>query len=195
MAPTCTNCGGNDFVWANELKTGTSVTGATSNLSLRSRGEIPLGTRICRACGKAELFLRDLTILHRPHLWKQGEFVPIQTKAAAKEPEHHGHAAPPPAAPAPPASSPMPADPPVLPAPPPPPAPEPEPSAPAAPAEPAPSAVELAAMSPSPPLRRPMHGSAPPAPPPAPAPTASPEPEPPAPKAKSAKKRSSKKSD
>jgi hypothetical protein len=98
LAPTCSNCGTNDFVWANELKTGTGLAG-TGTLSLRTRGEIPLGTRICRTCGHADLFLRDLSILRNPASWRQGEFVPIQSKATAKPaspppaPElHHEHA-------------------------------------------------------------------------------------------------------
>ncbi len=98
MPPTCSNCGAGDFVWANELKTG-NLSGGT--LSLRSRGEIPLGTRICRTCGHADLFLRDLTILHQPHTWRQGEFIPIVAKPAAPKvaPVHahaHATAAPPP---------------------------------------------------------------------------------------------------
>ncbi|MGI0131925.1 MAG: hypothetical protein ACREDK_02335 [Thermoplasmata archaeon] len=79
MAPTCSNCGGNEFVWSNELKTGTGFSG-TGTLSLRARGEIPLGTRICRSCGHADLFLRDLTILQKPHTWRPGEFIPIQSR-------------------------------------------------------------------------------------------------------------------
>ncbi|MCI4362384.1 MAG: hypothetical protein L3J77_04235 [Thermoplasmata archaeon] len=112
VAPTCSNCGASDFVWANELKTG-SVGGGT--LSLRSRGEIPLGTRICRVCGHADLFLRDLAILHQPHTWRPGEFVPITPKPVAPKPtaptHPHAHAAPPPPppppAPAPPAPNPL----------------------------------------------------------------------------------------
>ena len=136
MAPVCTNCNGTDFVWANDLKTGTMGAG----LSLRTRGEIPLGARICRTCGHAELFLRDLTVLHQPHTWRPGEFVPIVTKPIAKAPEHHHSAAAPSApthAPAPVAAAPPPPPPPSPPAPlpvpappaaaPPPPAPEPEP--------------------------------------------------------------------
>lgn len=134
MAPVCTNCNGTDFVWANDLKTGSMGAG----LSLRSRGEVPLGARICRTCGHAELFLRDLSILHQPHHWRPGEFVPIVTKPVAKPPEHH-HDPPPPA---PPALAPAPA---VAPAPMPPPPPE-APSAPPAPpvaeAVPPPTATE-----------------------------------------------------
>lgn len=101
MPPTCSNCGANEFVWANELKTG--MTGG-GTLSLRSRGEVPLGTRICRTCGHADLFLRDLSILHQPHTWRPGEFVPITPKAAPAKsaPAAHAHPAPPPSPPPPP---------------------------------------------------------------------------------------------
>ena len=97
MAPVCTNCNGTDFVWANELKTG--MTGAS--LSLRTRGEIPLGTRICRTCGHADLFLRDISILHQPNLWRPGEFIPIVPKPATHASSHHAthHAPEPPSAP------------------------------------------------------------------------------------------------
>ncbi len=126
MAPVCSNCNGTDFVWANELKTG--MTGGGS-LSIRARGDLPLGTRICRTCGHADLFLRDISILHQPHLWRPGEFIPIIAKTATKPAPHH--AAPPSAPPmAPttpmPASAPPPA-PPAAPPPPPPPPPEPSP--------------------------------------------------------------------
>ncbi len=60
VPPVCSNCGANDFVWANELKTG-SIGGGT--LSLRSRGELSMGTRICKSCGHADLFLKDPAIL------------------------------------------------------------------------------------------------------------------------------------
>jgi hypothetical protein len=101
LPPTCSNCGANEFVWANELKTG--MTGG-GTLSLRSRGEVPLGTRICRTCGHADLFLRDLSILHQPHTWRPGEFVPITPKAAPPKPAPvtHAHPAPPPSPPPPP---------------------------------------------------------------------------------------------
>jgi hypothetical protein len=106
VAPTCSNCGAGDFVWANELKTG-NLSGGT--LSLRSRGEIPLGTRICRTCGHADLFLRDLTILHQPHTWRPGEFVPITPKPSAPKPAPtHAHAHPPAAPPPPPPAAPPP---------------------------------------------------------------------------------------
>ncbi|MCI4324682.1 MAG: hypothetical protein L3K00_02180 [Thermoplasmata archaeon] len=107
MPPTCSNCGASDFVWANELKTG--MTGG-GTLSLRSRGEVPLGTRICRTCGHADLFLRDLAILHQPHTWRPGEFVPITPKAApAKPAAPHVHPTPPPSPPPPPPAAPAPA--------------------------------------------------------------------------------------
>jgi hypothetical protein len=107
LAPTCSNCGASDFVWANELKTG-NLSGGT--LSLRSRGEIPLGTRICRTCGHADLFLRELSILQQPHLWRPGEFIPITPKPAAPKPAPtHPHAHPPAAPPPPPPPTPAPA--------------------------------------------------------------------------------------
>jgi hypothetical protein len=133
VAPTCTNCGANDFLWANELKTG--MTGGGS-LSLRSRGEVPLGARICRQCGHAELFLRDLTILHHPHTWRPGEFIPIPSRPASAASAQHARASSNPPAPVPtptpvavaaapavaPASAPPPSPPPVpaVPDPPPP---------------------------------------------------------------------------
>ena len=137
MAPVCSNCSGTDVVWSNELKTG--MTGG-GTLSLRARGEIPLGTRICRTCGHADLFLRDISILHQPHNWRAGEFIPIVSKPVAKPAGHHagtGHVAPTvPATPAPIATpAPPPAAPSAAPPPPPPPpmapAPDPEPIAPA----------------------------------------------------------------
>lgn len=82
MAPTCSNCGATDFVWAQEVKTGVPGSG----LSLRARGEVPMGTRICTGCGHADLFLRDLDLIHKPHLWRPGEFVPIRGKPAAPVP-------------------------------------------------------------------------------------------------------------
>jgi hypothetical protein len=107
VPPTCSNCGASDFVWANELKTG--MTGG-GTLSLRSRGEIPLGTRICRTCGHADLFLRDLAVLHQPHTWRPGEFVPIVPKTPApKPPVVHAHPTPPPSHPPPPPAAPAPA--------------------------------------------------------------------------------------
>jgi hypothetical protein len=113
VAPVCSNCNGTDFVWANELKTG--ITGAS--LSLRARGEVPLGTRICRTCGHADLFLRDISILHQPHNWRPGEFVPIVAKPSTK-PTHSSHAAaapppPPPSASTAPDSPPPPPPPPM----------------------------------------------------------------------------------
>ena len=148
MAPVCTNCNGTDFVWANDLKTGAMGAG----LSLRSRGEVPLGARICRTCGHAELFLRDLSILHQPHTWRPGEFVPIVAKPAAKPTEHHHHAEPAPA-PAPTAA----------PAPPPPP-PPPAPVASPPPPEPAPAAPEpTVEMPPSEPVADPAAASTAPA--------------------------------
>jgi hypothetical protein len=142
VAPVCSNCSGTDFVWANELKTG--MTGGGS-LSIRARGDLPLGTRICRSCGHADLFLRDISILHQPHLWRPGEFIPIVAKSSAKPVTHHAPeptpvaaAAPPEAPPAPTPVAPPPPPPPPEPAPAPEPEPMPEPEAPpvAEPAEP-----------------------------------------------------------
>jgi hypothetical protein len=121
MAPVCTNCGGNEFVWAGELKTGGRF--GQGPLSLRSGGELPLGTRICRGCGHADLFLRDVTILQAPHHWRPGEFVPISAPASG---HHSRHSEPAPStvvparAPSPPAPAPEVA---LAPAPPPPPEP------------------------------------------------------------------------
>jgi hypothetical protein len=164
VPPVCSNCGAGDFVWANDLKTGGAIGGGT--LSLRSRGELSLGTRICRSCGHADLFLKDPSILHAPHTWRPGEFVPIQTKTEpATHPGHGSHHATSPTAPTPP--SPTPAEP-ILPQPlpptvaesPPPPPPEPSPgmteSAPAdvpAPAD-APPATEGEAPAKRPARRR-----------------------------------------
>jgi hypothetical protein len=137
VAPVCSNCNGSDFVWANELKTG--MTGAS--LSLRSRGEVPLGTRICRTCGHADLFLRDISILHQPHNWRPGEFVPIVPKST-------GPKAPTPAPSTPSAPPSMPPPPP--PPPPPEPEPVPEPPAPAAAGDAAAPAAPAAEESPKP---------------------------------------------
>ncbi len=79
MAPLCSNCGGTEFVWAGELKTGGRF--GQGPLALRSGGELPLGTRICRSCGHADLFLRDTAILSNPHHWRPNEFVPISSPA------------------------------------------------------------------------------------------------------------------
>ena len=89
LAPTCSNCGASDFVWANDLKTG-GIGGGS--LSLRSRGELSLGTRICRSCGHADLFLKDPSILRQPHTWKPGEFTPITSKPANGPAPHSGPA-------------------------------------------------------------------------------------------------------
>jgi len=138
LAPVCSNCGASDFVWANDLKTGGLGGGS---LSLRSRGELSLGTRICRACGHADLFLKDPSILRMPHTWKPGEFTPITPRPAA----HHAAAAPyvtaPPPAPVAPAAPPPPPAPPSEPPPPPPLASPPPPPPEALPSEPAPEAA------------------------------------------------------
>ncbi|MCI4323416.1 MAG: hypothetical protein L3K03_05275 [Thermoplasmata archaeon] len=143
MAPVCTNCGSTDFVWAGELKTGGKI--SPGNLSLRGGGELPLGTRICRACGHADLFLRDVTILKAPHHWRPGEFVPIAAPAPSRAPTAPPPAAAPPrpsvvtAAPSPPASTPYPPTtipPPTAPTPPSPPSPSAPPTPPSPPAPP-----------------------------------------------------------
>ncbi|MGC2204658.1 MAG: hypothetical protein WA719_01855 [Thermoplasmata archaeon] len=122
MPPVCSNCGAGDFVWANELKTGT-IGGGT--LSLRSRGELSMGTRICRGCGHADLFLKDPAILRMPHVWRPGEFVPIPSSPGHHSP--HGSEPKPPESPAaptpPPVAAPTPPPPPVEPMLPPPPSP------------------------------------------------------------------------
>ncbi len=134
MAPVCSNCGANDFVWANELKTGSLGSGT---LSLRARGELALGTRICRSCGHADLFLKDPSVLKAPHTWKPGEFVPIHPRPnpppahvqhPSAAPAHPAPVAPPPAAPKPP-TSPLPIAAAPLAPPPPPPPPTPPPTA------------------------------------------------------------------
>lgn len=79
----CSNCGGSEFVWADAVRTGFVGRG---KLALRSRGELALGTRICRACGHADLFLRDLAILKEPHRWKEGEFRPHVAAPSAPPP-------------------------------------------------------------------------------------------------------------
>ena len=78
--PKCTNCGGSDFVWANEVRAG------SKSISIRPRGEIMLGARICRACGSAEFFLHDTKILHEPVNWLEGEFVSIRPSPAPVAP-------------------------------------------------------------------------------------------------------------
>ncbi|HEV2449863.1 MAG TPA: hypothetical protein VGU43_05605 [Thermoplasmata archaeon] len=152
MAPVCTNCGSTDFVWAGELKTGGRL--SAGQLSLRHGGELPLGTRICRTCGHADLFLRDTRILQAPHEWKPGEFVPIRTQPTpgANPPSR-------PVAPAPPAPMPLPDPAPALAPPPPPPAapmpamssePDPAPTAPSMEEPTAEAASEPAPMAESP---------------------------------------------
>lgn len=140
MAPVCSNCGGVEFVWASEVKTGSTGGG----LSLRPKGEVPIGTRICKSCGHADLFLHDLDLLRKPHLWMPGEFYPISgQKPAPSAP------ATAPAAPAPPPAPPAPSSPPA-PMPPPSLAPAPPPMMPAAP-PPSPAPPETAAPGPAPP--------------------------------------------
>jgi len=141
VAPVCSNCGASEFVWVNELRTGTIGGGS---LSIRSRGELSLGTRLCRNCGHADLFLKDPAILRMPHTWRPGEFVPIPSKPAAAPAPVASPATPPvpstPAAtpPSPPAPA-RPLPPPAAPAPAPPVAqsPAPPPSAPPMPTAPA----------------------------------------------------------
>ena len=126
MPPVCSNCGASDFVWANDLKTGGSLSAGT--LSLRPKGELSLGTRICKSCGHADLFLKDPSILRTPHTWRPGEFVPIPASGSGHH-AHHGAPSAPAATPAPSPPTPVePAptpvvpnvDPPMLPPPPPP---------------------------------------------------------------------------
>ena len=74
----CSNCGGSDFVWAENVKTGGLGRGG---LSLRSGGELAIGTRVCRGCGHADLFVKDPTVLRQPHTWRPGEFVPIPPRS------------------------------------------------------------------------------------------------------------------
>ncbi len=119
MAPICINCSGTEFVWAGELKTGGRL--ASGPLALRAGGELPLGTRICRSCGHADLFLRDVTVLQSPHHWRPGEFVPITAPPHASHGGHHrsSEPAPHPHAQAPNAASPTPPTPAAPPPPPP----------------------------------------------------------------------------
>ena len=136
MAPTCSNCGASDFVWANDLKTGTMGRG---ELSLRRGGELSLGTRICRQCGHADLFVKDPSVLRQPHTWRPGEFVPLPPATSpAKTPS--APSAPHPAAPTPGLTPPPPVPSPV----PPPSDPAPVAPAPAPPPPPPPAAPELA---------------------------------------------------
>src|SRR5208283_1638390 len=116
LAPICSNCGASDFVWANDLKTGGLGGGS---LSLRARGELSLGTRICRSCGHADLFLKDPSVLRMPHTWKPGEFTPITPRPSPPAAHHPGHIAPVATPAPPPAVAPV-----QAPAPPPPPPPE-----------------------------------------------------------------------
>jgi hypothetical protein len=148
VAPVCSNCGASDFVWANDLKTGSGgLGGGSGSLSLRPKGELSMGTRICRACGHADLFLKDPSILRTPHAWKPGEFVPIPTRSSTPAAGSHHHsgtaptASPPP--PAPPPTAPMPA-----PAPPPPTPPSPTPIVPAP--MPAPPTTDEPMLEPAP---------------------------------------------
>ena len=79
----CSNCGGSDFVWAGRVRSG--LTGA-GRLALRGRGEAEFGTRICRTCGHADLFVRDLALVRSPHRWKPGEFGPVPDEIAPRRP-------------------------------------------------------------------------------------------------------------
>ncbi len=143
MPPVCSNCGANDFVWVNDLKTGTIGRGT---LSIRSGGELSLGTRICRGCGHADLFMKDPTILKAPHTWRPGEFVPIPPRPAspaappAATPAPVAPPTPPPVSSVPPPVAPSPPPAPEVPAVAPPPPPEPVAAEPAA--DPVPSDPE-----------------------------------------------------
>jgi hypothetical protein len=81
--PKCSNCGASDFVWASRVRSGLTGVGG---LALRGRREGEIGTRVCRACGHADLFVRDLWLLQAPHLWKPGEFVPMTERPEARPP-------------------------------------------------------------------------------------------------------------
>ncbi len=150
LAPICSNCGASDFVWANDLKTGGLGGGS---LSLRARGELSLGTRICRSCGHADLFLKDPSVLRMPHTWKPGEFTPITPRPSPPAAHHPGHIAPVATPAPPPAVAPV-----QAPTPPPPPPPEmapPQPPAPVPlpppPAEAPPTPPEMTNFPPPPP--------------------------------------------
>jgi len=143
VAPVCVNCGASDFVWVNDIKTG-SIGGGT--LSLRSRGELALGTRICRSCGHADLFLKDPAILRMPHTWRPGEFIPIPARPPSP-PASHPAPTPTPAPPASAAPSSPVATPPAQPV--------------AAPPAPAPLPGALPASTPAPPPPSPV-GAGPP---------------------------------
>ncbi len=120
LAPVCSNCGGGEFVWVNDLRTGSIGRGS---LSIRSGGELSLGTRICRGCGHADLFLKDPSILRMPHQWRPGEFVPIPGRPSSPPPPSPSPTSPSTPAPVPPPPEPVPAPapPPVAEAPPAPP--------------------------------------------------------------------------
>ena len=154
MPPVCSNCGANDFVWANDLKTGGSLSAGT--LSLRPKGELSMGTRICKSCGHADLFLKDPAILKAPHTWRPGEFVPIPPTQPTSHHHAHKDAESPAAAPMPPPPTPMdpgapPAPAPSLTPPPPPPPPPPAPEmSPSPMGEGAPSSPESPAGSDTP---------------------------------------------
>jgi hypothetical protein len=138
----CPNCGSSDFVWAGRVRSG--LTGA-GRLSLRGRGEAEFGTRICRACGHADLFVRDLDLLRSPHRWRPGEFGPVPNEFTPRRAPPSTPAAspsPPPSTPkADPAAPPRPVAPPppqVVTPPPPPPV---EPVLPPVPPTPAPEPI------------------------------------------------------
>ncbi len=140
--PVCSNCGAEEFVWVDSLRTGTIGIGT---LSIRSGGALSLGTRICRACGHADLFLKDPAILRQPHTWREGEFVPIPSRSS---PPARGSAPPsPPPSPPTPAFAPVASAAPSAPAPPPAP-PEPGPALTSPPAAAAPPPSEAPAEEP-----------------------------------------------
>ena len=101
VAPVCSNCGASDFVWANELKTG-GIGGGS--LSLRSRGELALGTRICPVLrSRRPLPEGPFRPPHAAHL-ETGGVRPHHSEAAAAPAHHSDHsltASPPAPAPAP----------------------------------------------------------------------------------------------
>lgn len=100
---SCPYCGGNEFVRANLVRSGWRGRG---QLSLRSGGGLPLATRVCLGCGRAELFLRDTSVLRDPSKWEDGEFARETETPAPPPPTATPSSEPPP--PPPPVSAPVP---------------------------------------------------------------------------------------
>lgn len=106
MPPVCTNCGSGEFVWTDDIYTGTLAGGS---ISLRPRGQLSLGARVCRSCGMANFFLIDVSILRNPQAWAPGEFTVIRSRAdpptpKPAQPSPSPHPTPPPAVTQPPPS-------------------------------------------------------------------------------------------